>query len=128
MKKTNSLYHGPRFPASITSHAVRRYLRSQFSLRDIKERLLGTAVRARRHCQSRINPALVQQIRHRLRALDQGYAPQACSTWHLDEGLCNCVAGLTSYRAQSNGTVSNPTSCCRSGATGLPRNASSNGY
>lgn len=37
MKKTKTLYHGHRFPASIISHAVRWYFRFQLSLRDIGE-------------------------------------------------------------------------------------------
>jgi hypothetical protein len=38
--KTKSLYHGHRFPATVISHAVRRYFRFVVSLRDIEEMLL----------------------------------------------------------------------------------------
>ncbi|RKT13570.1 hypothetical protein B0G69_6738 [Paraburkholderia sp. RAU2J] len=44
MKKTESLYHGHRFPASIISHAVRRYFRFQLSLHDIEELLFERGV------------------------------------------------------------------------------------
>lgn len=44
MKKTNSLYHGHRFPAVVMSCAVRRYFRFSFSLRDIEELLLERGV------------------------------------------------------------------------------------
>jgi putative transposase len=37
MKRTNSLYHGYRFPAGIISCAVRWYYRFNLSLRDIEE-------------------------------------------------------------------------------------------
>lgn len=40
MKKTKSLYHGHRFPASVISCAVRWYFRFNLSLRDIEELLL----------------------------------------------------------------------------------------
>jgi putative transposase len=39
MKKTKSLYHGHRFPATVISCAVRWYFRLQLSLRDVKELL-----------------------------------------------------------------------------------------
>ena len=35
MKKTNSLYHGHRFPAVVISRAVRWYFRFSLSLRDM---------------------------------------------------------------------------------------------
>ncbi len=44
MKKTKSLYHGHRFPASIISHAVRWYFRFQLSLRDVEELLFERGV------------------------------------------------------------------------------------
>jgi putative transposase len=44
MKKSKSLYHGHRFPASIISHAVRWYFRFQLSLRDIEELLFDRGV------------------------------------------------------------------------------------
>ncbi|MGF6807251.1 transposase-like protein [Paraburkholderia sp. Clong3] len=44
MKKTKSLYHGHRFPASVISHAVRWYFRFQLSLRDIEELLFERGV------------------------------------------------------------------------------------
>jgi putative transposase len=47
MKKTKSLYHGHRFPASIISHAVRWYFRFQLSLRDIEELLFERGVKPR---------------------------------------------------------------------------------
>jgi putative transposase len=40
MKKSESLYHGHRFPAGVISCAVRWYFRFQLSLRDIEELLL----------------------------------------------------------------------------------------
>jgi hypothetical protein len=44
VKKTNSLYHGHRFPASGISCAVRWYFRFKLSLRDIEELLLERGV------------------------------------------------------------------------------------
>ncbi|MGF6812928.1 hypothetical protein OKW30_008145 [Paraburkholderia sp. Clong3] len=58
MKKTKSLYHGHRFPASVISHAVRWYFRFQLSLRDIEELLFERGVVV-----SRIDPAVDGQVR-----------------------------------------------------------------
>ncbi|WP_433706410.1 IS6 family transposase [Paraburkholderia sacchari] len=44
MKKTKSLYHGHRFPASVISCAVRWHFRFNLSLRDIEELLLERGV------------------------------------------------------------------------------------
>jgi len=44
MEKTKSLYHGHRFPATVTSHAGRWYFRFQLSLRDIEEPLFERGV------------------------------------------------------------------------------------
>jgi putative transposase len=44
MKKTQSLYHGHRFPAAVISHAVRWYFRFHLSLRDIEELLFEHGV------------------------------------------------------------------------------------
>lgn len=44
MKKTKSLYHGHRFPASVISPAVRWYFRFQLSMRDIEELLFERGV------------------------------------------------------------------------------------
>jgi putative transposase len=44
MKKSNSLYHGYRFPAEVISCAVRWYYRFQLSLRDIEELLFERGV------------------------------------------------------------------------------------
>ncbi|MDH6153389.1 hypothetical protein OKW46_007379 [Paraburkholderia sp. WSM4179] len=44
MKKTKSLYHGHRFPASVISQAVRWYFRFELSLRDIEELLFERGV------------------------------------------------------------------------------------
>jgi putative transposase len=44
MKKSNSLYHGHRFPAAVISRAVRWDLRFQLSLRDIEELLFKRGV------------------------------------------------------------------------------------
>lgn len=44
MKKNQSLYHSPPFPAALISSAVRWYHRFQLSLRDIEELLLERGV------------------------------------------------------------------------------------
>ena len=44
MKKSNSLYHGHRFPAVVISCAVRWYFRFSLSVRDIDELLLERGV------------------------------------------------------------------------------------
>jgi putative transposase len=44
MTKTKSLYHGHRFPATITSHVVRWYFPFQLGLRDIEELLFVRGV------------------------------------------------------------------------------------
>jgi hypothetical protein len=44
MKKSKSLYHGHRSPASVISCAVRSYFRFQLSLRDIEELLFERGV------------------------------------------------------------------------------------
>ncbi len=44
MKKTKSLYHGHRFPASVISCAVRWHFRFNLRLRDIEELLLERGV------------------------------------------------------------------------------------
>lgn len=77
MKKTKSLYHGHRFPASVISHAVRWYFRFQLSLRDIEELLFERGVivsheTIRRWC---------DKFAHRIKAARR----QPGSTWHLDE-------------------------------------------
>jgi putative transposase len=44
MKKSKSLYHGHRFPASVISCAVRWYHRYRLSLRDTEELLFERGV------------------------------------------------------------------------------------
>ncbi|NLP64801.1 IS6 family transposase [Paraburkholderia sacchari] len=81
MKKTKSLYHGHRFPASVISCAVRWYFRFNLSLRDIEELLLERGV-----------VVTYETIRCWCDKFGAAFAGRAKavrrkpgSTWHLDE-------------------------------------------
>ncbi|WP_323123696.1 IS6 family transposase [Burkholderia alba] len=81
MKKSKSLYHGHRFPASVISHAVRWYFRFQLSLRDIEELLFERGVivsyeSIRRWC-DKFGGSFAHRVKVARRKLG--------STWHLDE-------------------------------------------
>ncbi|TCK94566.1 putative transposase [Paraburkholderia sp. BL9I2N2] len=81
MKKTKSLYPGHRFPASVISHAVRRYFRFQLSLRDIEELLFERGVvvshESIRWWTDKFGASFAHQVRTASR--------KPGSTWHLDE-------------------------------------------
>ncbi len=81
MKKTKSLYHGHRFPASVISHAVRWYLRFQLSLRDIEELLFERGVIVSHESIRRWTEKFGASFAHRIKAARR----QPGSTWHLDE-------------------------------------------
>jgi putative transposase len=81
MKKTKSLYHGHRFPASVISCAVRWYFRFQLSLRDIEELLFGRGVivtdeTIRCWC-DKFGAGVARRVKAARR--------KPGSTWHLDE-------------------------------------------
>lgn len=81
MKKTKSLYHGHRFPATVISHAVRWYFRFQLSLRDIEELLFERGVTVsyetiRRWCE-KFGAGFVHRVKVARR--------KPGSTWNLDE-------------------------------------------
>jgi putative transposase len=81
MKKTKSLYHGHRFPASVISCAVRWYFRFNLSLRDIEELLLKRGVV--------VNYETIRCWCDKFGAAFAGRAKavrrKPGSTWHLDE-------------------------------------------
>lgn len=81
MKKTKSLYHGHRFPASIMSHAVRWYFRFQLSLRDIEELLFERGVVVSHESIRRWTDKFGVGFVHRAKAA----RCQPGSTWYLDE-------------------------------------------
>ncbi|MGH8783121.1 IS6 family transposase [Paraburkholderia sp.] len=81
MKKTKSLYHGHRFPASIISYAVRWYFRFQLSLRDIEELLFERGVTVSHETIRRWCEKFGAGFAHRLRTDRR----KPGSTWHLDE-------------------------------------------
>jgi putative transposase len=81
MKKTKSLYHGHRFPASMISHAVRRYFRFQLSLRDIEELLFERGVIVSHESIRRWTDEFGAGFAHRVKAARR----TAGTTWHLDE-------------------------------------------
>src|SRR5258705_5647830 len=81
MKKSKSLYHGHRFPASVISCAVRWYFRFQLSLRDIEELLFERGVivtyeTIRCWC-DKFGADLTRRVKAARR--------KPGSTWHLDE-------------------------------------------
>ncbi|UIF88072.1 IS6 family transposase [Cupriavidus sp. UYPR2.512] len=81
MKKTNSLYHGHRFPAAVISCAVRWYYRSNLSLRDIEELLFERSIvvsyeTIRRWC-DKFGAGFARRVKAARRK-------PGC-TWHLDE-------------------------------------------
>ncbi|MGF6962485.1 IS6 family transposase [Paraburkholderia youngii] len=80
-RKTKSLYHGHRFPATVISHAVRWYFRFQLSLRDIEELLFERGVTVsyetiRRWCE-KFGAGFAQRVKAARR--------KPGGTWHLDE-------------------------------------------
>ncbi len=81
MKKTKSLYHGHRFPASVISQAVRWYFRFQLSLRDIEELLFERGVvvshESIRRWTDKFGAGFARQVRTARR--------KPGSTWRLDE-------------------------------------------
>ncbi|NYH20978.1 hypothetical protein GGD40_000457 [Paraburkholderia bryophila] len=81
MKKTRSLYHGHRFPASIISHAVRWYFRFQLSLRDIEKLLFERGVTVSHESIRRWTDKFGARFAHRIK----GARRTPGSTWHLDE-------------------------------------------
>ena len=75
MKKTNSLYHGHRFPGAVISCAVRWYFHFQLSLRDIEELLFERGVVAshesiRRWC-DKFGAGFAHRVKAARRALVQ---------------------------------------------------------
>ncbi|MEM5386765.1 IS6 family transposase [Paraburkholderia phymatum] len=81
MKKTKSLYHGHRFPATVISCAVRWYFRFQLSLRDIEELLFERGVVVSHESIRRWIDKFGAGFAHRAKAARR----QLGSTWHLDE-------------------------------------------
>ena len=81
MTKTNSLYHGHLFPATVISHAVRWYFRFQLSLRDIEELLFEGGVTVSYETIRRLCDKFGAAFGHRLKAARR----KPGSTWHLDE-------------------------------------------
>ena len=81
MKKTKSLYHGHRFPATVISHAVRWYFRFHLSLRDIEELLFERGVIVSYETIRRWCDKFGAGFAHRVRAARR----KPGSTWHLDE-------------------------------------------
>ncbi|MGF6813068.1 putative transposase [Paraburkholderia sp. Clong3] len=81
MKKTKSLYHGHRFPASIISPAVRWYFRFQLSLRDIAELLFEHGVVVSHESIRRWINKFGADFANRVKAARR----KPGSTWHLDE-------------------------------------------
>jgi putative transposase len=81
MKKTKSLYHGHRFPASIISHAVRWYFRFQLSLRDIEELLFERGVIVSHESIRRWTDKFGTGFAHRVKAARR----KTGTTWHQDE-------------------------------------------
>jgi len=87
MKKTKSLYHGHRFPASVIDCAVRWYFRFQLSLRDIEELLFERGVivtyeTIRCWC-DKFGAGLARRVKAARR--------KPGSTWHLD--VCDFAWG-----------------------------------
>ncbi|MGF6970543.1 putative transposase [Paraburkholderia sp. WC7.3g] len=81
MKKTKSLYHGHRFPASVISHAVRWYFRFQLSLRDIEELLFERGAVVSHESIRRWTDKFGASFAHQVRTVRR----KPGSTWHLDE-------------------------------------------
>ena len=81
MKKTKSLCHGYRFPATVISHAVRWYFRFQLSLRDIEELLFERGVIVSYETIRRWCDKFGAGFAHRVKAARR----KPGSTWHLDE-------------------------------------------
>ncbi|PRX97646.1 DDE superfamily endonuclease [Paraburkholderia sp. BL25I1N1] len=81
MKKTKSLYHGHRFPASVISRTARWYYRFQLSLRDIEELLFERGVIVSHESIRRWVERFGVGFAHRIKAA----RCQLGSTWHLDE-------------------------------------------
>jgi putative transposase len=81
MKKTKSLYHGHRFPATVISHAVRWYFRIQLSLRDIEERLFERGVIVSYETIRRWCHKFGASFAHRVKAARR----KPGSTWHPDD-------------------------------------------
>jgi len=75
MKKTKSLYRGPRFPASFIGHAGRRCFRFRHGLRDIRERPLKP--------QSRVPARDEAQLPPLARAGAAAARAQAPRTWRV---------------------------------------------
>ncbi|WP_323123764.1 IS6 family transposase [Burkholderia alba] len=81
MKKTKSLYHGHRFPASVISHAVRWYFRFQLSLCDIEELLFERGAIVSHETIRRWCDKFGAGFAHRIKATRR----RPGTTWHLDE-------------------------------------------
>ncbi|MGF6919837.1 IS6 family transposase [Paraburkholderia sp. 40] len=81
MKKTKSLFHGHRFPASVISRAVRWYFRFQLSLRDIEELLFERGVVVSHESIRRWTDKFGAGFAHQVRTARR----KPGSTWHLDE-------------------------------------------
>ncbi|MGF6674389.1 transposase-like protein [Paraburkholderia sp. WSM4174] len=81
MKKTKSLYHGHRFPASVISHAVRWYFRFQLSLRDIEELLFERGVVVSHESIRRWTDKYGASFAHQVKTARR----KPGSTWRLDE-------------------------------------------
>src|SRR5882672_2588267 len=81
MEKTKSLYHGHRFPATVTSHAGRWYFRFQLSLRDIEEPLFERGVIVSYETIRRWRDKFRAGFAHRVKAARR----KPGSTWLLDE-------------------------------------------
>lgn len=85
MKKTKSLYHGYRFPASVISCTVRWYYRFNLSLRDIEELLLERGVTVTYESVRRWCDRFGAPFARRAKAA----RGRPGSTWHLDELFVN---------------------------------------
>jgi putative transposase len=120
MKKSKALYHRHRFPARVISCAVRWYFRFQLSLRDIEELLFERGM-----------TVTYETIRCWCDKFGAGSAHPVKAarrtpggTWHLDEmfvtlrGMPLLWRGVDEHGADS-------ISCCKSGVTKPPLNASS---
>jgi putative transposase len=95
MKKTKSLYHGHRFPATVIGCAVRWYFRFSLSLRDIEELLFERGV-----------VVSYETIRCWCDKFGAGLARRAKAarrkpgrTWHLDEFVKLCGEPYLLWRA-----------------------------
>jgi putative transposase len=81
MKKTKSLYHGHRFPASVISCAVRWYFRFQLSLCDIEKLLFERGVIVTYETIRCWCDKFGAGVPRRVKAARR----RSGSTWHLDE-------------------------------------------